>query len=222
MDKGYDYMHGGDPVLDSCSSRTLDDPCTEQSIEWTAESNGSVFCAPKEFGGCGSCMLQLKHILPRGWISDLEAKAGDLLSNCMTKQTFLKHKASASAATASCNYSVRRASSRKGSEDNGIYCPSSKDIINEGLSIFQKHWSSGEPVIVRDVLQQATGLSWEPMVLWRAVCPASNSNVNPKMAEVKTIDCLAGCEVTFQHILFLALCLNTWPKTMFRPFCFNS
>ncbi|KAK4259047.1 hypothetical protein QN277_005422 [Acacia crassicarpa] len=217
VNKGYDYMHGGDPLPESCDSKNSDDPCIEQSIEWTAESKGSVFCAPEEFGGCGNCMLELKHILPRGWISELEAKAGDLLRKCVTEKTLLKHKA---AAASSCNYSVRRAASREGSGDNDIYCPSSGEIINEGLSIFQRHWINGEPVIVRDVLQQATGLSWEPMVIWRAVCAASNSKINPKLSEVKTIDCLAGCEVEIStHKFFKGYVEgrtygNLWPEML--------
>ncbi|XP_028755290.1 lysine-specific demethylase JMJ25 [Neltuma alba] len=217
VNKGYDYMHGGDPLPESSDSKTSDDPCIEQSIEWTAEGTGSVFCAPKEFGGCGNCLLELKHILPRGWISELEAKAGDLLRKCVTVQTFLKHKETAAS---SCNYSVRRAASREDNYDNDIYCPSSRETINEGLSIFQRHWINGEPVIVRDVLQQATGLSWEPMVIWRAVCAASDSKTNPKMSEVKTIDCLAGCEVEISTHKFFKGYMegrtyrNLWPEML--------
>ncbi|XP_054778587.1 lysine-specific demethylase JMJ29-like isoform X2 [Prosopis cineraria] len=217
VNKGYDYMHGGDPSPESCDSKTSDDPCVELSIEWTAESNGSVFCAPKEFGGCGNGKLELKHILPRGWIYDLEAKAGDLLRNYVTEQTPLKH---IGVAVSCYNRSVRRAASREGSDDNDIYCPSSMEIINDGLSIFQKHWINGEPVIVRDVLQQATGLSWEPMVIWRAVCAASGSKINPKVSEVKTIDCLAGCEVEISTHKFFKGYMegrtyrNLWPEML--------
>ncbi|KAJ3688612.1 hypothetical protein LUZ61_017776 [Rhynchospora tenuis] len=34
---------------------------------------------------------------------------------------------------------------------------------------FGYHWAKGEPVIVRDVLELASGLSWDPMVMWRAL-----------------------------------------------------
>ncbi|GKV21516.1 hypothetical protein SLEP1_g31490 [Rubroshorea leprosula] len=38
---------------------------------------------------------------------------------------------------------------------------------NGDLEHFQKHWAKGEPVIVRDVLNDASGLSWEPMTVVR-------------------------------------------------------
>lgn len=187
-------MHGGDPLPGSCDSEPMDDPHIELSAKWSAQSNGSVCCAPKEAGGCGNCMLELKHILPRGWISDLEAKVRDLLSSCNTEQNSFRQK---DAAASSCCNSKRRAASREGNDDDDIYCPSSRDISNEGLLLFQKHWTNGEPIIVRDVLQQSTGLSWEPMVIWRAVCETLDSKINLNRSEVKAIDCLAGCEVNF-------------------------
>jgi lysine-specific demethylase 3 len=63
------------------------------------------------------------------------------------------------------------------------------------MLLFQKHWTNGEPIIVRDVLKQGTGLSWEPMVMWRALCDNLASDISSKMSEVKAIDCMANCEV---------------------------
>ena len=81
-----------------------------------------------------------------------------------------------------------------------MYCPASKDILEyEELFHFQKHWVKGEPVIVRDVLEQTTRLSWEPKVMWRALCENVDSHISSKMSEVKAIDCLACCEVQFQN-----------------------
>ena len=91
---------------------------------------------------------------------------------------------------------LRRAAFREGSEDNYLYCPASKDIFEDGkLFHFQKHWAKGEPLIVRDVLEETTHLSWEPMVMWRALCENVDSDISSKMSEVKAIDCLACCEV---------------------------
>lgn len=197
-------MHGGDPQPELGDSKTLDDHHIEQSTEWSAKTDGHVCCAPKEVGGCGNCVLELKHILPRGWISELEVKAREWLRNYNAEQTPLMWE---DAAAPSCHNVMRRAASREGSDDNDIYCPSSQDILSQGLTLFQSRWINGEPVIVRDVLQQATGLSWDPMVIWRAVCETSDSKINLKMSEVKAIDCLAGCEVNSKCPV--VLCFNT-------------
>jgi len=84
---------------------------------------------------------------------------------------------------------VCQAGSREKASDDHLYCPTSSDALREGaITKFREHWAKGEPVIVRDALQQTAGLSWEPMVMWRALC----ENVDPN---IKAIDCLANCEV---------------------------
>ncbi|GFP85079.1 lysine-specific demethylase jmj25 [Phtheirospermum japonicum] len=89
-----------------------------------------------------------------------------------------------------------KAASREGSSDNSLYCPDSKDILNEDeLLHFRRHWAQGEPVIIRNALEQTSGLSWEPMVMWRALCEHTDEHVGSRTSDVKAIDCLAGCEV---------------------------
>ncbi|KAL6990738.1 hypothetical protein U1Q18_008862 [Sarracenia purpurea var. burkii] len=188
MDRGYDYIHGGDPSPNFCHVETSEDH--KPLRKWVSNDDRSITCAPTEMGGCGNCVLQLKRILPHGWISNLRAKAEEILRKCeaetICKPNYLN-----------MGYKMsRKASSREGSGDNHLYCPDSRDVLKvEELLHFQMHWSNGEPVIVRDVLEQTTGLSWEPMVMWRALCENLDSNVSSKLAEVKAIDCLAGCEV---------------------------
>jgi len=120
-------------------------------------------------------------MLPNGRISDLIAKAQYIMKyfcNIEEKMNIQKEVVS------SCK------------NENNVYRPFSSDLIKEGLFEFRKHWRNGEPIIVRDVLKQGTGLSWEPMVTWRALCGnlASGVSANSK-SEVKAIDCLASCEV---------------------------
>ncbi|KAL7130376.1 hypothetical protein ABFS83_13G129500 [Erythranthe nasuta] len=180
VDRGCDYMHGGNPQPESCNTQSLDRD-SEIPFEWVLNKDGSVFCPPKEMGGCGSCKLELKCLLPDNWISLLEERAEKVLREHKPVKDVSDH------TTCTCE---------EGSKDKCLYCPDSKDTLKEEeLLHFQKHWAKGEPVIVRNVLEHTSGLSWEPMVMWRALCENTDSQISSRMSDVKAIDCLAGCEV---------------------------
>lgn len=174
---------------ESSLERTVDR--SEQLIEWTTGIDGNITCPPEAMGGCGRCLLELKRLLPDDWISSLEVKAEAIQTNygtipTMRREDFCENDGETS----------YRAASREGTDDNFLYCPASRDILEEEqLLRFRYHWSRGEPVIVRNVLERTSGLSWEPMVMWRALCENVDSKMSTIMSEVKAIDCLAGCEV---------------------------
>ncbi|KAL7088585.1 hypothetical protein ACP275_13G136700 [Erythranthe tilingii] len=177
VDRGSDYMHGGNPQPESCNTQSLDRD-SEIPFEWVLNKDGSVFCPPEEMGGCGSCKLELKCLLPENWISLLEERAEKVLREYKPVKDVSDH------TTCACE---------EGSKDKCLYCPDSKDTLNEEeLLHFQKHWAKGEPVIVRNVLEHTSGLSWEPMVMWRALCENTDSQISSRMSDVKAIDCLAG------------------------------
>ncbi|XP_073058715.1 lysine-specific demethylase JMJ26-like isoform X2 [Primulina eburnea] len=190
VDKGYDYMHGGEPIPESSHAEVLDDISTIP-VDWVSSSNGRIYCAPKEMGGCGDFCLELKCLLSADFISSLRTRAEKIKSKykIMEKMSPTKFCDDESG-------ELRRAASREGSEDNYLYCPDSENIVNEEeFRNFRKHWAKGEPVIVRSVLDQTSGLSWEPLVMWRALSEHKENRNSSRMSDVKAIDCLAGCEV---------------------------
>ncbi|KAF5939505.1 hypothetical protein HYC85_023764 [Camellia sinensis] len=87
-----------------------------------------------------------------------------------------------------------KAACRENSNDNYLFCPTARDIQHGNLKHFQQHWVKGEPVIVSDVLEHTSGLSWEPMVMWRAFRQITHSQ-HSKHLDVVAIDCLDWSEV---------------------------
>ncbi|EFH62735.1 predicted protein [Arabidopsis lyrata subsp. lyrata] len=191
VDRGYRYMHGLDTAEPGSSSTSEDEEANPSDAKWNFGDNGSITCAPENLGGCGDCVLELKRILPLTLMSDLEHKAETFLSSYNISPRMLNCRCSSLETEM-----TRKAASRTKSSDNYLFCPESLGVLKEeGLLHFQEHWAKGEPVIVRNTLDNTPGLSWEPMVMWRALCENVNSTASSQMSQVKAIDCLANCEV---------------------------
>ncbi|WOH02450.1 hypothetical protein DCAR_0521839 [Daucus carota subsp. sativus] len=78
---------------------------------------------------------------------------------------------------------------------------------------FQAHWSKGEPVIVTGGLDRTYGLSWEPMVMSRAMHDKSRTGVT-------VLNCLNWCKEEYSLSLFFKgytegrLDLAGWPQML--------
>lgn len=196
-------MHGEGELTESFHRDDLDIG-SGMPVEWANIKDGGIVCPPKEMGGCGGSKLQLKCLLPEKWISSLKRRAERVMSECkktVSQPTFFEGEPK--------DQDQCKAASREDSKDNCLYYPNSTDILEEeGVLHFRLHWARGEPVIVRNVLENTSGLSWEPMVMWRALSEHTDEGISSKMSEVRAIDCLAGCEVnstlllkiTFNHL----------------------
>lgn len=170
---------------------------------WKAKADGSIPCPPKEFGGCGSAMLALRRIFEPNWVNELIKGAEKLTSNCRLPEIDFSQPCPMCLTITSVGkddkHNVRRAAFRENSQDNLLYCPNAIDLLDQEFTHFQRHWRRGEPIIVRNAQAKASGLSWEPMVMWRAFRNA-RKKLNEESFSVKAIDCLDWCEVCVRFV----------------------
>ncbi|OEL29728.1 Lysine-specific demethylase JMJ25 [Dichanthelium oligosanthes] len=211
--------HCKSPNAEPCNGTAASEDPNNPLLLWKAKSDGSIPCPPKELGGCGGSFLDLKCLLPEKMISELEEQADRIVRS----EIFAKAVAKRSGQCPCYDHSgkiiaqdVREAANRKGLSDNHLYCPVATGIKEDDLAHFQMHWAKGEPVIVSDTLQLTSGLSWEPLVMWRALREKkTNGNVEDEHLAVRAIDCLDWCEVEINiHMFFVGYTQGrTHPRT---------
>lgn len=174
---------------------------TDKSIDfpiWKANSNGSVPCPPKARGGCGIGMLELRRIFETNWVEELFEKSEALTSDFEMFNDDFGERCPVCPNVENRDV-VRKSASRKGGNDNFLYCPNAMDLENHDFEHFQMHWRKGEPVVVRKVEKKTCGLSWEPKVMMRAFRTAK-LKLKEENKCVKAIDCLDLCEVCIKNV----------------------
>ncbi|XP_022726110.1 lysine-specific demethylase JMJ25-like [Durio zibethinus] len=231
-DRGLNYLHGKLQCSMSSGVGNLEDfPEENNSKEhnaatsgWKANENGSIPCPPKDFGGCGNGLLEVRCMFTEHAVVELTEKAEEI-----AKALNLEHVLEFSNQQCPCynsvgevdigNNNLRKAASREGTIDNYLYCPKAKDIQCGDLKHFQRHWANGEPVIVSNVLENTSGLSWEPMVMWRAFRQVTNTKHDQQL-EVKALHCLDWSEVVVNiHQFFKGYAdgrfdIESWPQIL--------
>ncbi|XP_038689600.1 lysine-specific demethylase JMJ25-like isoform X2 [Tripterygium wilfordii] len=199
---GIQYYHGEDihvenevELADEGKAQLAAETCSRDDVRsasnWKANKDGSILCH------CGHGILELKSMFPENWVSDLVRKADDVAKAYKLVDT------------------VRL----PGAQCLCFEANASKDIQHEDLKHFQYHWMRAEPVIVRNVLEAASGLSWEPMVMWRAFRQMKHVKYD-RLLNVKTIDCLDWSEYEINvHQFFTGYSegrfhKNNWPQIL--------
>ncbi|XP_022844492.1 lysine-specific demethylase JMJ25-like isoform X2 [Olea europaea var. sylvestris] len=183
--------------------------------KWEAKINGSIRCPPKEHGGCGSEDLVLRRIFDANWVEKLMRQVKDLTSGYQSMHIEFSQKCM----LCLVNSEVRQAACRDDSQDNFLYCPNAIDPGDSDFEHFQMHWKSGETVIVRNAMEKASGHSWGPLVLWRALKHASKK-LEARNYCVKAIDCINWSEVEinidqfFRGYLEGRKHINGWPEML--------
>ena len=89
---------------------------------------------------------------------------------------------------------TRKAASSEDSGESFLYSPKAINICHEDLRRFQWNWIKGGPIVINNVPECTSRLSWEPLVMWRAFRQISNTK-HKILLDVKAIDFLDLCEV---------------------------
>ncbi|CAL5427418.1 unnamed protein product [Camellia sinensis] len=212
---------GGDLDISVGTSSTDHEKST---YEWKTNKNGSLRCPTKKMGGCGRHLLELKCLFFEDWVSDLLKKAEDIakMHNLFVMPRTSLQRCSCVNSLGVINLGSGKsckASCQENSNDSYLFCPSARDIQHADLKHFQQHWVKGEPVIVSDVLEHTSGLSWEPMVMWRAFRQMKHSQHSQHL-DVVAVDCLDWSEVKINICQFFKGYLEgrfdswSWPQLL--------
>ncbi|TYH59963.1 hypothetical protein ES332_D08G259200v1 [Gossypium tomentosum] len=164
---------------------------------WKANSDGSIPCPPKEYGGCGHHSLNLNRIFKMNWVAKLVKNVEEMVSGCKVYDVESSEK------TELNDPRLCQFADREGSDDNLLYCPSSHDIKAEGIADFRNHWSKVEPVIVKEVFDSSSISSWDPMAIWRGIQETADEKIKDETRMVKAIDCLDWSEVDIELDQFI-------------------
>ncbi|XP_027191594.1 lysine-specific demethylase JMJ28-like isoform X2 [Cicer arietinum] len=156
-----------------------------------------VSCPPMELGGCGKGLLDLRCIFPSTLLKEMEANAEEIVCSYDFPETLDKSSSCSLCFDTDLNTSrykqLQKAALRKDSSDNCLFCPTVLDISGDNFEHFQKHWGKGHPIVVQDVLQSTSNLSWNPLFMFCTYLEQSITKYENNKDLLES--CLDWCEV---------------------------
>ena len=132
---------------------------------------------------CEIPALKLRSVLGESFISKLYEDVNEIVTNAL-------HFDESEGDISKCSCLIK--SIGKGD----LVCPMVAEVKEGDFSHFQLHWVKGEPVIVRDVLEMSSGLSWDPMVMSRALRETKYKEHGPNLLAL-AVDCRGWSDVSF-------------------------
>ncbi|KAK0592083.1 hypothetical protein LWI29_012970 [Acer saccharum] len=207
----------------------VNDPIADTSSQFSGfrpNDDGSIPCPHKEHGDCSTTKLELRRLFNANWVTKLIKSAEDVTSSYIPPDVDFSGgccpcHSSGFVGNMNTNPEVRQAAYRNGSDDNYLYTPNAVNLADNEIEHFQRHWVKGEPVIVQNCLDRTSGLSWKPLVMWRAIREmGSNVKFEEETRSVRAIDCLDWCEVEINiHQFFTGyekgrMHGNLWPEML--------
>ncbi|XP_024992409.1 lysine-specific demethylase JMJ25 isoform X2 [Cynara cardunculus var. scolymus] len=159
---------------------------------WSTNEDGSIKCPPKNLGGCGDGILGLFCHPPVNWTKDLEARAKEIVCASKITQYFEVD----SSRCALCDEQDHREGKNESEiliNNKCLYFSIRQDLGDKNLQHFTKHWVRGQPLILRDMINSESELSWDPISMFCMYLERSAKSRNDK--EVKLKNCSDWCEV---------------------------
>ncbi|KAL3615066.1 hypothetical protein CASFOL_040727 [Castilleja foliolosa] len=163
--------------------------------DWETNSDGSIFCPPKAYGGCSSSVLTLKRIFKMNWVAKLAKNVEEMVNGCKVVDSFSEQTGD--------SIKLLKAAYRENDRDNYLYYPSSEDLKNDRIKEFRMHWSRGKPVIVKEVCDASVMSIWDPMVIWSEIKETAKEKIKGPNRIVKAVDCINRTEINIELEEFL-------------------
>ncbi|KVI01042.1 WRC-like protein [Cynara cardunculus var. scolymus] len=150
---------------------------------WKTSEDGSIKCSPKNLGGCGNGVLDIRCLFDFNWTNELETSAKEIIC----KYKFTK----SLEVTSCCSPSDGNAETGNESDDRilfkskCLYLSMRDDLRDENLQHFTQHWVKGQPLIIRDVVKNDPELKWDPVFMFCTYLEASAKYQKDEGAEVE-------------------------------------
>lgn len=134
-----------------------------RNILWRFHVNGQIRCPPRTLGGCGEGFLNLTSLCPFGLTKDLEESAKQIVCDYKFNKSYGLSEIESPCLL--CDKSDEMGSEKVGNvignKNKELYFSTKQEFCEKNLDHFMKHWGTGQPLIIQDVLRSQPDLNWD-------------------------------------------------------------